>query len=100
MKSLIFTLALISTTRAVTFNCTFTYLSTENLSSTYSCYRPSVSNINESESLTAVYGHHGGGNSNVNVKALIIDDVTGLTFFPRAIEFLTSYFILLIEFFK
>lgn len=86
MKLPIFILAIISTAHAVIFDCFFTHLTTVNLSSTYSCYQPSLANINESEYLTAVYGQHSIGKSNVDVKGLIIDDIISLTYFPKSIE--------------
>lgn len=86
MKSLILILAIISTARAVTFNCTFAFWSSSNLPTVYTCYFPEVSNFDEGEIVTAVDGWHRTGKSNVDVKALLIQDVPHLSFFPRGLE--------------
>ena len=86
MKSLIFILSIISTVRAVTFNCEFRFVESLNLFSTYSCDDPIVSNVNESENLTAVSGTHMSGKTNNDVKGLFINHVPHLTFIPRGIE--------------
>ena len=85
MKILILIFALISVTLAVTLNCKFVMGYGTNLPLTYGCYQSTLSNINETETLTAVYGTHMSGKSNADVGYLFIDSVASLTFFPRGI---------------
>lgn len=86
MKSLIIILSIISTSRAITFNCTFGYVMGPNLPSTYSCYNPIITNLNECDHLTAITGQHHDGKTNDDVKLLGIYNNPQLAFFPRAIE--------------
>jgi hypothetical protein len=81
MKFLIFSLVNFSIVSAVTFNCTFQDTSI----GSYTCYAI-LSNIDESDELTAVYGNHQAGKSNNDVDALWIENNQALTFMPRKME--------------
>lgn len=83
-KSLIFPLILIASASAVVFNCQF-FMETVYVPH-YTCYRPILSNINESNYLTAVQGSHLSGKSNLDVTWLDIYQPQNLTFFPKDIE--------------
>lgn len=86
MKFNIFLLAIISTGCAFNLNCTFRMSAIQLLPSVYSCYKFSVSNVNESETLTAVYGTHMEGKSIDDVGFLWLDNAHDFTIFPRGIE--------------
>lgn len=86
MKSLILIFAIISATNAITFNCTFQFVATTNLPSTYTCNNAIVSNVEDGAYLRGVYGQHESGKSDSDVKYLFILHVTHLAVFPRGIE--------------
>lgn len=86
IKFLIFLQALISTGFAVKMQCRFEMREMNQLPYTYACSSEGLSNISESESLTAVNGTHMSGKSNRDVQFLFITSERGLTFFPRNID--------------
>lgn len=86
MKSLILIFAVISVTRAVIFNCTFTMRTPTAQSDRYTCYHPTLSYIGDNESLTAAYGSHMSGKTNNHVGYLEIDQVSSLKYFPKRIN--------------
>lgn len=87
MKFLIFLLAVLSSTSALTFNCTFGWRDFVYLSppSRYGCINPTIT-FDGSENLTDVNGVHESGKTHADVEMLTILNVTELTFFPRKIE--------------
>lgn len=85
MKSLIFILAIISTTHAITFNCSFEIRTVQ--IPLYSCQNAIVSKVDEGEILTAVYGRHMSGKTNNDVQFFYIYDAYHLPFFPRTENF-------------
>lgn len=86
MKSLILIFALLSVTRAVIFDCSFIMRDDSQLSLTYSCNHPTLLEMYESETVTAVYGTHMSGKSNADVRLLRINGIPTLPYFPRGIE--------------
>lgn len=86
MKNLIFLLAIISSSQAVTLHCNFTDTVQINLPFAYTCYMPIVTITNHTEYLTEVTGDHIFGRSNEDVDLLYILHAVDLTFVPRGIE--------------
>lgn len=87
MKFLILILATISSINSLTLNCPFKTLNWANyVGEAYTCYYPTLSNLYETQQITAVSGTHEDGKSNSDVKVLNIGNNVNLTYFPRAIE--------------
>lgn len=86
MKNLIFLLAIISTTQAVSLHCNFTDTVQINLPFAYTCYMPIVTITNDTEYLTEVTGDHIYNRTNEDVDLIYIINVPDLTFVPRGIE--------------
>lgn len=100
MKLLIFFFPLISQISTITFDCkTFgTFSRSDGFSSTYFCWEPIVSNINDGQTLTALTEQHHSQTENNKVKGLFIYNVLDLTFFPKGIEnFLPNIDLIYIE---
>lgn len=81
MKILILLFALNSLSRGLECNCTFIKDGPR-----YSCDGPLLSKIEENQEITAVYGEHLSGKSNIDVESLYILDVDNLTYIPRGVE--------------
>jgi hypothetical protein len=87
MNFFIFAQFLFSTAFAFQIQCSFEMYAMTNLPSTYACLSRGLSNITQSESMTAVYGNHMNGKSNDDVGLFFIYNDTTLTFFPKDMEY-------------
>lgn len=86
MKFLFLLLTFTPSSLAIVLNCTFQLAIFDQLPQSYSCYEPILSNIGQSEQITAVFGNHLSGHTNDDVDLLWINNVHSLTYFPRGAE--------------
>lgn len=87
MKLIVILFALLSSTKALTFNCEFSEreIPTIFLPPLYACHLTIIEDISDSEFLTGVNGIHLEERTNADVKFLDIHNVTDLQFIPKGI---------------
>lgn len=87
MNNFILIVAFFATSRALELNCNnFIMREMNQLPMTYSCYLPELLRIEENQTVTAVFGIHIEGKSNLDVGMLYIRNYTSLEYFPRGID--------------
>lgn len=88
MKVLLLLLAIFSQASTIVFNCTFAVISYNQLPASYTC-DPILSNIEDSQELTAVFGVHLSGKNNDDVQLFDLANEcrnANLQFIPLGME--------------